>query len=79
MNAAGFYRRAAGRHQLAVERALGVPSRVELADRDLEAILAAWNEPGPVPAYHEQHKAWVRRYWPTLAHALDAATLRGAR
>lgn len=40
----------------------------------LEAILDAWNDAGPMPDYHEHMKFKLRRDWPTLADALDEAS-----
>ncbi|GEB46920.1 hypothetical protein MTE01_28650 [Microbacterium testaceum] len=41
--------------------------------RDLDAIVAAWQDAGPVPSAHARAKYRLRRSWPTLANALDRA------
>lgn len=35
------------------------------------AVLKAWTDPGPVPAYHRAEQQELLRVWPTLALALD--------
>lgn len=37
----------------------------------MEAVLRAWNEPGPHPAWHRAAQDEVRRCMPLLARALD--------
>lgn len=37
-------------------------------------VVAAWVNPGPVPAYHNAMKAKLRADWPVLAAALDKLT-----
>lgn len=37
----------------------------------VEAVLKAWNDPGPRPDYHALMKRRVRIEWPALAVALD--------
>lgn len=44
--------------------------------RDLERIVQAWHVPGPVPGYHRAWQERLRRDWPALANALDAAARR---
>jgi hypothetical protein len=39
----------------------------------LDRIVRAWTDEGPQPKYHRQMQAALRRTWPTLAAALDAA------
>lgn len=43
-------------------------------DRDaaIEAVVSAWQNAGPVPAYHYAMKSKLFREWPTLAEAVDA-------
>ena len=36
-----------------------------------EAILAAWNTPGPEPIWHEEAKRLVRNLMPVMARAID--------
>lgn len=40
----------------------------------VQAVLDAWTDPGPVPAYHQMMQYRLRTEWPVLAIALDAAT-----
>lgn len=40
------------------------------ADR-INGIHAAWNDPGPVPWYHEMMQRRVRRWMPVLGRELD--------
>lgn len=42
----------------------------------IEAVLAAWTCAGPVPRWHYQMQATLRRTWPTLAGALDRLAAR---
>ena len=37
----------------------------------LDAVVAAWSNPGRVPAYHAYMQVRLEREWPLLAHALD--------
>lgn len=38
----------------------------------IEAVVAAWQNHGPVPEYHYAMKSKLFREWPTLAEAVDA-------
>jgi hypothetical protein len=40
----------------------------------LDAVIKAWTEPGPHPAWHEETKRVVRDAMPLLARALDRLT-----
>ncbi len=42
-------------------------------DIDYEAIRYAWTIEGPVPSYHRREKAELKKHWPRLWQALDAA------
>lgn len=48
-------------------------------EAEVLAVLDAWTDPGPMPRYHREMQAKLRREWPVLARALDAATARGPR
>ena len=37
----------------------------------LDAVVAAWSNPGRVPAYHAYMQVRLEREWPLLARALD--------
>lgn len=39
----------------------------------VKAIVLAWSEPGPEPAFHESMKHQVREAMPLLGRALDRA------
>ena len=40
-------------------------------EADVQAVVAAWTNPGINPPYHRRAQAKLRREWPTLARALD--------
>jgi len=44
----------------------------------IDAILAAWNEPGRDPLWHAKKKGVVRSEMPVLARALDRASAERA-
>ena len=48
-------------------------------DENYAAIMAAWMNPGPQPAYHRAMQAEVHRTMPVLAAALERAALDVAR
>ena len=48
-------------------------------DENYEAIMAAWMNPGPQPAYHRAMQAEVHRTMPVLAAALERAALDATR
>ena len=48
-------------------------------DENYEAIMAAWMNPGPQPAYHRAMQAEVHRTMPVLAAALERAALDVSR
>ena len=50
-------------------------NRTSSMEENYAAIMAAWMNPGPHPAYHRAMKAEVRRTMPVLATALDRAYL----
>lgn len=50
------------------------PEEEPLSRIHLEQILDAWTVEGPVPGYHRDQQAALRRHWPNLAQALDAAS-----
>ena len=37
----------------------------------LDAVVAAWSNPGRVPIYHAYMQSRLEREWPLLARALD--------
>lgn len=43
----------------------------------LDAIVAAWTEPGPNPFWHKRARMAVHRAMPELARALDRAAAEG--
>lgn len=44
---------------------------VTARDIHVAAVIKAWNEPGPVPAYHFWHKKKLREEWPSLWKAVS--------
>jgi hypothetical protein len=49
----------------------GEALRLAMTGTSIEAVIAAWNEPGPHPDWHERAKSQVRDAMPVLALALD--------
>ena len=45
----------------------------------LEAVLAAWTDPGPVPFWHRMQQENLRLSMPLLAHALDRLAAERSR
>lgn len=43
-------------------------------EAEVRAVIEAWTNEGPYPAYHREHQRELRREWPTLAKALDRLT-----
>lgn len=43
-------------------------------NEELERILDAWTKPGTHPVFHLKWQDRLRKEWPVLAQALDAAT-----
>lgn len=39
---------------------------------ELQAVIDAWNIPGPMPEYHRAAQRRLHIEWPTLAQALEA-------
>ena len=39
--------------------------------KEVAAVVSAWTNAGPVPAFHLKHQTRLRREWPTLANAID--------
>lgn len=43
------------------------------AQRALQDILDVWENPGPVPWYHDREKAHLKRAWPRLYTVIERA------
>ena len=58
----------------------GAVARLAGAGRPVDAVLAAWTDPGRAPEWHARARGEVRQTMPVLAAALDrlAAEIPGA-
>jgi hypothetical protein len=45
--------------------------------KEVQAVIDAWNNAGPVPSYHHRAQADLFRTWPTLAVAVKNLADRG--